>query len=226
MDKGTRTDLTLVEILAYGVMLAVVATGFYIATVDEAYFRNTFIPEDGLLETGTAAMIFAAGVIVLLRYFRERGTHPRAFAISSFVLVFVFFFVAGEEISWGQRIFGIEPGEFFIENNRQNETNLHNLEVYGVNLNKLIFSKGLVTFLVIFYLIVPHFFKKRGKLHDRLSKLYFPIPKPHHGFFMLFIGIVIDQIPSPKRGELNEVCLGIFALLLVLYAQNIKARKE
>lgn len=36
-------------------------------------------------------------------------------------------FVAGEEISWGQRLFGYYPAEFFLENNFQQETNLHNL---------------------------------------------------------------------------------------------------
>lgn len=36
-------------------------------------------------------------------------------------------FVAGEEISWGQRLFGYYPTEFFLENNFQQETNLHNL---------------------------------------------------------------------------------------------------
>ena len=50
------------------------------------------------------------------------------------------FFGAGEEISWGQRIFHIESSKFFNENNSQKETNLHNMIVDGVKLNKLIFS--------------------------------------------------------------------------------------
>ena len=35
-----------------------------------------------------------------------------------------FFFVAGEELSWGQRIIGIETTEYFKENNVQEELNL------------------------------------------------------------------------------------------------------
>jgi hypothetical protein len=45
-------------------------------------------------------------------------------------LAFVFFLGAGEEISWGQRIFGIETPEAWAEVNVQRETNLHNLEVF------------------------------------------------------------------------------------------------
>lgn len=36
------------------------------------------------------------------------------------------FFLAGEEISWGQRVFGLQSDYFFF-NNYQGETNLHNL---------------------------------------------------------------------------------------------------
>jgi len=36
-------------------------------------------------------------------------------------------FVAGEEISWGQRLLGFRPPALFLENNFQQESNLHNL---------------------------------------------------------------------------------------------------
>ncbi len=37
------------------------------------------------------------------------------------------FFVAGEEISWGQRIFGFTPPEYFLQRNVQMEVTLHNI---------------------------------------------------------------------------------------------------
>lgn len=39
-------------------------------------------------------------------------------------------FIVGEEISWGQRIFGFSTPDSLIEINRQRESNLHN--IYGV----------------------------------------------------------------------------------------------
>ena len=40
------------------------------------------------------------------------------------------FFVAMEEISWGQRILGLQSSTFLVERNRQGEVNLHNLIVF------------------------------------------------------------------------------------------------
>ena len=42
-------------------------------------------------------------------------------------MALIFIFGAGEEISWGQRIFNVESSEYFLENNAQGETNLHNM---------------------------------------------------------------------------------------------------
>ena len=226
MDQETRNDLTWVEGLIYVCLSAVIALGFYLAATDEDYFRNTYIPEDGVLETATAIMLFLAAVILIVRLFRERNIHPMSFSVVSLFLAVVLVFVSGEEISWGQRILGVESGEFFLENNRQNETNLHNLEVGGVNLNKLIFGQMLVLFLVVFYLILPFLFSRRGRVYRWISSLYIPVPKIHHGVALLAFGIIIEQVPSTKRGELNEVCLGVFALLLVTCAQNIRRRNR
>ncbi len=43
----------------------------------------------------------------------------------------VFLFAAGEEISWGQRIFEIDTPDALVDANRQQETNLHNLGISG-----------------------------------------------------------------------------------------------
>ena len=43
----------------------------------------------------------------------------------------VVLFIAGEEISWGQRIFGYPTPDWIVERNRQREFNFHNL--YGVH---------------------------------------------------------------------------------------------
>lgn len=78
------------------------------------------------------------------------------------VLAVACFYVVGEEISWGQRIFDVETPEFFMEHNLQQETNLHNFLVgpYGTltkQLIELIMAAGLVFFGLIYPLLV-----KRG----------------------------------------------------------------
>lgn len=55
----------------------------------------------------------------------------QAYAATRFRLFFSLlalacFYVAGEEISWGQRLFDIQTPDFFDQHNLQGETNLHN----------------------------------------------------------------------------------------------------
>lgn len=49
-------------------------------------------------------------------------------------LGFLFLFGAMEEISWGQRVLGIESPQWFLKHNKQGETNVHNLLIYGVGI--------------------------------------------------------------------------------------------
>lgn len=226
LDQGIRGGFSRLELVLYAIMVVVLALGMIIAQIDEDTFRKVYVREDGVLETATALMLFSAGLIVTARLIRERSIHPRVFTVMSILIAFAFFFVAGEEVSWGQRIFGIETNEFFAANNLQEETNFHNLEVAGINLNKLIFSKMLVVFLLFFFLIFPLIYRRGGGFHDWLAGFYVPVPKVHHGLAMLAVGLFVELIPSSKRGELNEVCLGLFALMFVLRSQNIKHGSE
>ncbi|HVE80188.1 MAG TPA: hypothetical protein VNA89_15085 [Gemmatimonadaceae bacterium] len=81
--------------------------------------------EDRLVEWWTAALFAIAGVVGLRRALRLRRWFD--------VLVALFcLFVAGEEVSWGQRLFGFTPPAPFLEHNTQQELNLHNFgDVFG-----------------------------------------------------------------------------------------------
>ena len=68
----------------------------------------------------------------------RRGQHGAAALTAVYALIF--FMAAGEEVSWGQRIIGWESGEFFLQHNKQEETNLHNLMVGDVHLTKSLFG--------------------------------------------------------------------------------------
>lgn len=213
-------EITRIEIISYGLMALMIVVGFFIAANNEDAFRNVYVREDGVLEYFTALTLFAVAVLCLVRLVRDRHAHGRAFVLTNSLIILLMVFGAGEEISWGQRIFGVETGEFFLENNRQNETNLHNLTVRGVNINKLIFGKVLVLFLVLFYLVLPPLYKRVARVQGLFDRFYIPVPKWHHGVAMLVAGLTITFVASSKKGELNEVCLSVFFLLTVLSPQN------
>ena len=82
------------------------------------YRRAIFIKSGFEMAT---AVIFA---VIFAKNARARKFWPTIFA-GLFCLVLVL--MAGEELSWGQRIFQWSTPEFFKENNWQSETNLHNL---------------------------------------------------------------------------------------------------
>lgn len=78
--------------------------------------------EDRFVEWATVCFFAAAGVLLLVRAVRRR----RVF--DALVGLFCLFF-AGEEMSWGQRLFGLTPPAYFLENNTQQEMNVHNFGV-------------------------------------------------------------------------------------------------
>jgi hypothetical protein len=78
------------------------------------------LQEDRIVEWATVWLFFAAGIMGMRNAVRER----RGF--DGLVALFCVF-VAGEEISWGQRLLGYYPPEFFLDHNFQQEFTLHNL---------------------------------------------------------------------------------------------------
>jgi hypothetical protein len=95
--------------------LAHVAPGWY----------DALMQEDRAVEWGTAVLFFVAAIA---RLYAAAGTR-RTF--DGLVGLFCFF-VAGEEISWGQRLLGFTPAAVFLEYNTQQEANVHNFAgVFG-----------------------------------------------------------------------------------------------
>jgi hypothetical protein len=86
--------------------------------------------EDGPIENTTALLYGIAAIVFTLLAFRKdqhfygSKRWQRAFLLIWAVACFV---MAGEEISWGQRIFGIETPAALAELNHHEEINFHNL---------------------------------------------------------------------------------------------------
>ena len=96
--------------------------------------------EDGVVEWGTFYVFVLAGLAYLSGLRRAGGLGRIALlALGAFCL-----FVAGEEISWGQRLFAFQPPEIFLEENYQQEFNVHNLLMGHELLDFALDSKNLV----------------------------------------------------------------------------------
>jgi hypothetical protein len=90
------------------------------------YFLE-MVKEDHLIENLQVIVLLIGATIVISKAvtLAKLGNHYLG-------LLFIFtaaclFFVAGDEVSWGQRIFGIQTPEYWSQLNSQKETTLHNL---------------------------------------------------------------------------------------------------
>jgi hypothetical protein len=120
-----RPDYTTVVIAALPFVIAAgsVASGL-------AGYRAWFSDEDGPAENLQFVFLVAAtiGAALVSRARARRG--DRFLAVAYAGLALACFFVAGEEISWGQRLFGIETPPVIAEHNIQHEITLHNTYLF------------------------------------------------------------------------------------------------
>jgi len=84
--------------------------------------------EDGIVESITTICYFIASFIFIFACKTQRFRN-----IWYWFFALLFFFIAGEEISWGQRFFNITTPEMLKNINVQQEVNIHNIEgIHGI----------------------------------------------------------------------------------------------
>lgn len=208
------------EIAVYVVVILVILSGAILSFTDKEYYENSFAVEDGIIEYGTALMLFISAIIMALRFFRIGGGQSFKWKMTVAVLAILFIFAAGEEISWGQRIFGVESSEFFKDNNAQKEMNLHNLVIGDTKINKLIFSKLLTGVLVIYLVILPILYVKLFWVKNLITDFGVPIVKYHHTIIFILITVVVIIMPSSKRWEIYEFGFAMIFFLIFLFPLN------
>lgn len=153
-----------------------------------------FVQEDGPVEWATALMyLFAAPIAGFLAIrFRNQGLALHAFLIGGLGLLM--FFVGMEEISWGQRVLGIETPASFVKVNHQEETNLHNIISHSaVQLGFIVVAiYGSIASFVMPGLLKP-FFGSRAK---GLAALVSP-PNFLKSYFLLTLAVQMLFVASP-----------------------------
>lgn len=134
LSNGALNQHTVIHVHTATLKLVVALLPF-MSCAAIAGLRNTnfsiygrLFTEDGLFEYLTSAFYFGAATvaIVIALAFKRKGRFILAAAYS--LLTLGLFFVAGEEISWGQRILSFEVPPAIIERNTQRELTIHNLE--------------------------------------------------------------------------------------------------
>ncbi|UMB60957.1 hypothetical protein MHL31_01855 [Lutibacter sp. A80] len=212
--------LTKIDKIAYLFLLLVFGIGIYIANTDLQYFDEFYTKEDGIVEYGTAILLFCSSLLLISRFIKLQKYKKPLWKVGILAIAFVFIFGAGEEVSWGQRIFNIESSEYFLENNAQAETNLHNLVVDGKKVNKIIFSQLLTAVLVLYLIITPFLYRKVEAIKKLANLFAVPIVKWHYTIAFLIITGLLVFIDSERKWELYELAFGVIFFLIFLNPLN------
>ena len=104
--------------------VATVGLGFALAAPE--WVPSEWTREDGPIETATFLCFTVASLLTLVAASRLRSARP--WQLAALGLGLVLLVAAGEEISWGQRLFDLDTPTVLIDGNRQNELNLHNVD--------------------------------------------------------------------------------------------------
>lgn len=103
--------------------------GIYFALIKFFVSRGKYfwiIREDGPVEYATGIAYCLSCMVAISVAYEFYKKNDKTSGHLYFLLSSGFFLLFMEEISWGQRIFGVASPEFFVAHNEQQELNLHN----------------------------------------------------------------------------------------------------
>lgn len=215
--RFTIASLVLVAVfLAFAVVLSRANPTAYI---------EDFSAEDHFIEWFTSLVLFGAFCVSVHRLVVARHLFSwRGKAVLAFVALLALF-GAGEEISWGQRVFDIETPAALKARNAQEELNLHNLtfefrgEVYKVN--KVVFGRGLTLALLFYLLVMTPLHRRNPRVRSLIDSWAIPMPALHHVAAYIVVVLVVELlVETSRRGEMTEFGGAIVFMLNVVFPAN------
>jgi len=214
--------MTRLEKLTFPVVFIISLVAYIMSHVmiDSDFASHWMIREDGFLETGTFLGLIASATLCLYRAATLRTERPRMFIASLTMMAAVLVFGAGEEISWGQRILGIESPEFFEANNAQGETNLHNMVIGETKINKLVFGKILAAGLIVYLIPLGILYRRSPNWQNLVDRFAIPMPRVHQVIAILAVVALVETSRASKRGEINEFAISVTVFLMLTNPYN------
>lgn len=205
-----------IEVLVSAALILIISYALCLRYLPDEETFQRLVREDGFVEYTTVFFLFLSGLVCIYRAFRYRSERNFMGVLTWALLAILFFFAAGDEISWGQRIFGIESSDFFLAHNKQAETNLHNLVVGGHSVNKIIFSSLLFVVLIIYFLFWRPLVLKVPAVRKLNDRFCVPVPRIQHIIVIIAVTLMILLIQMYRDSELHEVSFSMIFFLIFL----------
>ena len=123
-----------------------ITIGFILLFLFHVELYDQLTSEDNIIENLSAVLLLFCSCFFLISFFHARKSPLKIhhwLTYGLLMLSIVFFLIAGEEISWGQRIFDLATPDYLSSVNEQDELNFHNI-------NKRFFDRLLDRATIIF----------------------------------------------------------------------------
>jgi hypothetical protein len=204
--------------LLYGVLLSLAAYAVFLQ-MTAAKVLGGWCREDGVVENLTALLYFISSVTFLLS-----ATRYGSRSVWYWTLALLFLLVAGEEISWGQRLFDLSTPQALVVKNTQTELNVHNIGWIQPHVRGI----GLLMFSGICFLI-PLTDRFSSFLRMWYRRLNIPV-YPLWAAGVTAVGILFMAIPRllfhriiPNMDEIGELYLPV-GFLIFAYSEFKRSR--
>lgn len=164
------------SLMVYGVLLA--------GSTDTIRWYSR---EDGPFEWAGAIFLFIASGLMVVAYVKSsEGNDFCVFKtrknIFYLLLAILFFFGCGEEISWGQRIFGWTTPEWWSIINLQGETNVHNIRLFlAPGMRWVGAFSAFISFGFLYFFVIPLLAQSVESVQALLSGMRLPVVPVHLG---------------------------------------------
>jgi hypothetical protein len=209
-------------VIAVAVLINVFVMGLAIVWSGDPAKLQRLLVEDGIVEW-TQFLCFAVTSGLLAFAATEHWQRERRIDLPLLALVGLSGIVALaalEEISWFQRILNIATPEYFAQNNRQGETNLHNLAIGKTgSIHKTILLKIIAIAGLTHNIVLPLLARKRPAIRDFIERfgLYLP-PLSASVIYIVLVAVSHLVIDHPRKGELGEMFGAVHYLATVFAA--------
>ncbi len=207
---------------------------------EESIRRVAF--EDGIIENSGALYFFISSILCFVLFGLNREGNDLLLIKTNKNIFYLFFgiaflFASGEEISWGQRIFGLAVPQAWTAVNVQKELTIHNLIYFQKKQETFFYFTNINTWFTAFSLgfcfFIPLLNKLSKKVSTFLQQIGLPVVRLEIGIFFLMTYVIFITVKFyfwgyqviPKAA--SEIKESIWAFLyLVIAISWIKKEKS
>ncbi len=201
---------------------------FLIPYISRIVSENAYLymyMESGWVEVSTVIFLITSIIFSVMLLNTNKFSNYKWFRWWIILLIFGCVYFAGEEISWGQHIFGWETPKGWSDINDQSETNLHNTSPLFDQIPRALLTIAALVggVLVPLYRFITKNFPNQQSINYWLWPTYVCLPVALFSLLVSWhekiyesLNIEIPAVLDIRSGEVKESLLALFIMIYVL----------